>query len=294
MYIKSTIVHLLLATTSVFAAPTVDTLARRSDPLPTLDECKKHLTVNQDTSLFWTRTGNGNKLARDWRNKDPSRKGYKFLRDVWDDNWAKQWYEDIDKETDFFNLMSQAFAELSSGTVYTALPECEGLDWTKGSTWDAFEWPYLPDNVKVIRINKDFDEFLIKGDGSGSYWPSYPPGDYKTGHCTLHATQWDLASKQGGNNRYDVEVHIFSSAGSGDTIGYHPPMNAGPDHPLRIVSRLKDVMEVTPESQGDYIQFTVGGTSWTSGDTGDTGCSVGKWDGSNYPSYREMDCGFPC
>lgn len=294
MYIKPIFIQ-ILAASSVLAAPSVNTLARRSDPLPTLDECKKHLTVEKDTSLFWTRTGNGNKLAREWRKKDDSRKGYKFLQDIWDTDWANQWATDPDKEVEFFNLMSRAFAEMSSGTVYTALPDGNGVDWVKGSTWDAFEWPYLPDDVKVIRINKNFDEFLIKGDGDGSYWPSYRPGDYKTGHCTLHATQWDLSQKQTGENRYDVEVRIFSAAGPSDTIGYHPPMNAGPNHPLRIISKLKDVMEVTPEAQGDYIQFTVGGASWKSTDTDNyMGCSVGGWDGSDYPSYRQMDCGFPC
>ena len=35
-------------------------------------------------------------------------------------------------------------------------------------------------------------------------------------------------------------------------------------------------LEITPEKQNDYVQFTLGGQSWKSSDKGS--CGVGGWD----------------
>ncbi|KAF2109773.1 hypothetical protein BDV96DRAFT_691764 [Lophiotrema nucula] len=283
----------LLAVHTASAAPATE-IAKRAPPLPSVDDCKAHLKVDKDTSMFYT-GGSGNKQARDWIKRHPDKSAYKTLRDHYTDpSWADQWQNDPDVSTSFFNIMSRAYAELSSGTIYTMLDGVKGWDWEKGRTWDAFEWPYFSDDARIVKVTTKDDEEILKGADS-PLWPPVTPGDYEKGHCTLHAVQWDLDPKQTGENRYDVEVRIFSNKGSSDTIGFHPPMNAGPEHTLRIVSKLANTMEVTPEAQNDYIQFTVGDVSWKSSDSGDDkGCKVGDWDGSDYPAFRQMDCGFPC
>ena len=69
-------------------------------------------------------------------------------------------------------------------------------------------------------------------------------------------------------------------------IGDHDEAVAGDGNPLSVTSRLNDPLVITPESQNDYIQFTIGTQSWSSSAKGGVpGCSVGGWDPrSGYPS----------
>lgn len=56
-----------------------------------------------------------------WAKKKNS--GYKTLSQMWTDpNYQNKWQADEDLSTQFFNLASQAMAELSSGIVYVMLP----------------------------------------------------------------------------------------------------------------------------------------------------------------------------
>ncbi|KAI1754931.1 hypothetical protein F4782DRAFT_492057 [Xylaria castorea] len=140
----------------------------KTPPLPSIQDCKDHLKVEKDTTLFYSGPGGYAKKARD-AIKDKHRdylKGYKILGQLWTDNkWQDQWQNDEKASVDFFNICSQALAELSTGTSYVLLPEGKGKDWKKGTVWDKFEWPHVPSGTKVIRIDpknaKDME--TIKG-----------------------------------------------------------------------------------------------------------------------------------
>ena len=97
---------------------------------------------------------------------------------------------------------------------------------------------------------------------------------------------------------------------SGAQIGYVDRTVAGAGNPLMMKSKLENTLEVTPENQKDYIQFTLGGQSWATNKDNDesapTYCKVGGWDpragplcnefdsGTAQESKRQMDCYFQC
>ncbi|KAI1345682.1 hypothetical protein F5Y01DRAFT_308855 [Xylaria sp. FL0043] len=125
-------------------------------PLPTVQECKNHLKVTKDTTLFYPGPGGYAKKARDAIKIRDYLNGYKILGPLWTDSkWQDQWQNDEKARKEFFNICSQALAELSTGISYVLLPPGKGEDWQKGTVWDKFEWPNLPSNTKVIRIDPD-------------------------------------------------------------------------------------------------------------------------------------------
>lgn len=125
-------------------------------PLPTIQDCKDHLSVSKDSTLFYSGPGGYAKQAREAIKTRDYLKNYKILATSWTDpNWQNQWQNDEQAAKDFFNICSQALAELSSGTVYTLLPAGSGTNWQAGTVWADFEWPNIPANAKVIRINPD-------------------------------------------------------------------------------------------------------------------------------------------
>ncbi|KAI1277756.1 hypothetical protein F5Y07DRAFT_398309 [Xylaria sp. FL0933] len=80
----------------------------------------------------------------------------RILGQLWTDSkWQDQWQNDEKASKEFFNICSQALAELSTGISYVLLPPGKGEDWQKGTVWDKFEWSNLPSNTKVIRIDPD-------------------------------------------------------------------------------------------------------------------------------------------
>ena len=140
---------------------------------PSVSECKKHLSVAADTSLFQSGPGTA-KAAMDWIKKGGHGTGYKLLRSQWTDpKYPDQFQQDPTESDLFWDHCSQAFAELSTGTAYVMLPKGQGTTWHAGSRWDRFEWPHLGAGVtRVVRLDPDFDEEVIQGSGA----PKQPAG----------------------------------------------------------------------------------------------------------------------
>ena len=119
-----------------------------------------------------------------------------------------------------------------------------------------------------------------KGQG-GSPPPSAP---YAQGVCTFHLTEWYYGDI--GKSPFGLEISMKDAAGK--QIDWQVHTSADASHPLNVMSKLEDVFVLTPEEWNDYIQFTLGGQSWASnqkfGANDVPWCSVGGWDGSDYPS----------
>ncbi|KAK7959638.1 uncharacterized protein PG986_004492 [Apiospora aurea] len=86
--------------------------------------------------------------------------GYKILAQKWiTPNWQDQWQSDEQASKEFFDICSQALAEMATGTAYVLLPKVAanetGKDWFPGTVWADYEWPNIPAGVTVIRINPD-------------------------------------------------------------------------------------------------------------------------------------------
>ncbi|KAL9087247.1 MAG: hypothetical protein Q9165_006741 [Trypethelium subeluteriae] len=111
---------------------------------------------------------------------------------------------------------------------------------------------------------------------------------YAQGTCSLHLTQWDYdADLESRTPRYDVEVKILDNSKA--QIGFQSRTGCDASTPVYVPSALEDDLSVIAESTHDYIAFSLPGQSWPSdGKFGPTDahnpCSVGGWDGSDYPS----------
>ncbi|KAK8062484.1 hypothetical protein PG997_014581 [Apiospora hydei] len=128
---------------------------RDTPPLPTVDECKDQLK-DGDTLFYSGPSGYASKARQAIKSRDYL-EGYEILAQKWkDSNWQNQWQNDEQASKDFFNICSQALAEKAEGTAYVMLPsDTEGTDFHPNTVWTDFEWPHIPDGVKVIRINPD-------------------------------------------------------------------------------------------------------------------------------------------
>ncbi|KAF9556125.1 hypothetical protein CPC08DRAFT_725942 [Agrocybe pediades] len=140
--------------------------------VPTVAEVKTHLKVPPDTSLFYSAdlSNQGTcKQAKDWAKLNHPT--YKVLAQLWiDPNYPAAFQADVTTSKQFFDVASQAMAELSSGTVYAVLcpwVNPDGKDWYAGSVWARVEWPALLANANVktvVRINSATGaEIKIKG-----------------------------------------------------------------------------------------------------------------------------------
>ncbi len=71
--------------------------------------------------------------------------------------------------------------------------------------------------------------------------------------------------------------------------GDRDPQSEGDKNPLNWETKLPDKLVITSEAQGhprDYVQFTIGGQSWTTNDpdTGTPRCNVGGWNSDYSPT----------
>ena len=99
-------------------------------------------------------------------------------------------------------------------------------------------------------------------------------------------TQWQNDDDAYGNDglndgKYGCEIRILD--GNRNTIGWQVHTDCSTASPLTVNSKLENGLVVTPEARSDYVQFTLGSESWKSSDTGEPGCKVGGWDGSDDP-----------
>ena len=107
---------------------------------------------------------------------------------------------------------------------------------------------------------------------------------YAPGTCSLLITQWDFQNLE--TPRYVVEVTMFDNAKN--SIGYQAKTPCSGSNHVSISSALEDDLVVTVESQGNYIDFTLGAQRWPSNSNfgpADTqnSCNVGDWDCSKFP-----------
>lgn len=91
-------------------------------------------------------------------------------------------------------------------------------------------------------------------------------------------------------NPYEIEIRILDNNKA--TIGWLPHTDDNNRYSWDVVSRLEDPLAVTPESQHDYVQFTLPGQSWRTDEAQDQSklpnCSVGDWDCSDNPCVRPL------
>ncbi|KAL9076291.1 MAG: hypothetical protein Q9161_001007 [Pseudevernia consocians] len=65
---------------------------------------------------------------------------------------------------------------------------------------------------------------------------------------------------------YSVKITIYDNGKV--QIGNHDKAAAGAGNSLSVTGRLNDALVITPESQNDYVQFTIGTESWPSSASG--------------------------
>lgn len=291
-------IYLLAFSTTVLSTPApsvsgdrsaffgnINVISRRANPpLPSIQDIKDHLNVPKDVSLFYSGPGGYAKKARDWAKKKNS--GYKILGQLWTDpNYQSKWQNDEDLSKQFFNLASQAMAELSDGIVYVMLPDdTKGTDWNKDTVWAKYEWPNLGSAVtKVVRVNPDNDnQETIKGSASTA-------GVYVPGWCGLHVTQYQKHEPNSNpTGDYKLDITIKDAAGGiiGGTTGAVAKAGVG----VPVDSRLPLVLIVTAQNvDNDPLLFKYAGQSWGSNDQAHH-CNFGAYENGN----RDGDCGFTC
>lgn len=147
----------------------------------------------------------------------------------------------------------------------------------------------------MIGATADRDEMAEHGSfkhncGQASYFIKLPPppppkpvAPYSEGKCHVKIKQWwnpytgysgiiRVAPTNGWGCSYSLQVDIFDN--NNQKIGSTPHrVNAGAKsnakdevtEPLRLNSKLEDVLEITPLKNGDYIRYTLGGgQTWPS------------------------------
>ena len=121
---------------------------------------------------------------------------------------------------------------------------------------------------------------------------------YKSGTCSIHVHEEDYFSGVDGPGTERTHTYYLRAsakdAAENSVAEVGNDVKAGDGNPLVIKGYYND-LALTPEAQGDYIQFTVGTQSWRS-DKGDgtPRCNVGDWDADYSPVGRDMDCYFYC
>lgn len=128
--------------------------------------------------------------------------------------------------------------------------------------------------------------------------PSRTPTSPKS-TSTSRAAPYSPTGSQGANQRNKCHIHVWEFWGCGpdehnleavlqlwDAAGAWIPVETAKvridaEYPGSWTSKLENAVVVTGEHRGDYVQFAVGGTKWTSSDTDqtlDAWCSTGDWD----------------
>ncbi|KAJ3539856.1 hypothetical protein NM208_g5315 [Fusarium decemcellulare] len=136
------------------------------------------------------------------------------------------------------------------------------------------------------------------GDGPVRYgiYPKIDQG-YRPGSCSFHLrenvkwfgvdgpgtkrTWWfsvqQLRMVDGAKNEIG-RARFKKNSGDGD------PIECGDGDPFSWETKLPDRLDITPEARNDYVQFNIGGRSWTTHKKdGETSCSVGGYSGRYSP-----------
>lgn len=182
------------------------------------------------------------------------------------------------------------------------------IDWPSGS-------PFKPEKLECLELmsrvmdscdaNPDSNHLnwkhggnLIRNDVKYNILPRTKR--YKAGECSMHIKQMDNFSDvdiPGRMRHHDYSVNVEAKDADGNIIAgtaKGKAVDCGDGNPYKFTGYYA-TMEITPEGQGDYIQFTIGGQSWTSKQkTGRKRCNVGGWNRPVSPANRNMDCFFDC
>jgi hypothetical protein len=120
---------------------------------------------------------------------------------------------------------------------------------------------------------------------------------YLASICSMHVAEEDEFSSVDGpsmERHHTFHISVDAKDGKGKSFAGtgNNMVEAGAGNPYRIKGFYAP-LEITPEAQNSYIQFTDGGQSWTTakGD-GIPRCQVGDWNGEYSPVTRNMDCFF--
>ncbi|RDL42547.1 uncharacterized protein BP5553_02526 [Venustampulla echinocandica] len=127
---------------------------------------------------------------------------------------------------------------------------------------------------------------------------------YVPGICSFHVHQIETyycADLAGTLRRYKYTTNVTAKDSKGNILFTSGDMEAGDPNSYKMGAVYYDTLVLTPESRGDYIQFNLGGQSWTTKDVGAQGqkCKVGDWDSRLKPTDysrtgRDMDCSMQC
>ncbi|KAI4952592.1 hypothetical protein J4E91_003064 [Alternaria rosae] len=106
--------------------------------------------------------------------------------------------------------------------------------------------------------------------------PVAPYAD-QPGKCHIHVNEYKSCDSHDDN--LSVEITMWDASGA--QIGHVDKTKAGAGNTLMMKSKLEKTLEVTPENQHNYIQFTLGGQSWATNKDNDESapayCNVGDW-----------------
>ena len=191
-----------------------------------------------------------------------------------------------DKKTGSFSIIGDVGDALSSAagnnsvvkdyfTSYAEAKYTSAVDFL--STWTGISYPTAAATTKASPTP-----------ASAPGTPTAAPPAYATGTCSFHLRETQDCNSNYGQNLYGV-VKMYDNAksviGETQTDSQHPigyPMDDGNSY--SFPSKLKDPLVITGEHANDYVQFTLGGLSWTSkSPSGGASCSVGGWDPRDGP-----------
>ncbi|KAL8915696.1 MAG: hypothetical protein Q9172_006747 [Xanthocarpia lactea] len=107
----------------------------------------------------------------------------------------------------------------------------------------------------------------------------------KIGKCHLHLDQYHTCN----NDKRDLAAEVRIWDVGGNKIGFQARAEAGATKPLSVKSKLENALIVTPQHQGDYVQFQLGTEAF---DTTQQDEEENEED--DFEMKRGIDCYFQC
>lgn len=147
----------------------------------------------------------------------------------------------------------------------------------------------LPESLKRIfhpkgTALKEYSNMFIRAIRDNRQSLSAGAASYATGNCTLHMSERKACTKDDSNLSADIVLKDSKGVQIGSTNGYQP-INAAAPYGLK--SKLPNVVVVTGQNNGGYVQYSYGGQSWKSSNTWKEDnkmfCSTGGWDPKEGP-----------
>lgn len=195
-------------------------------------------------------------------------------------------------------------ADFYAGSGYTP----DGGNQPAGPTGPSTDTEYIPGSAPMTST-------VAAAPPASSTPPAAPPAAppapaYAPGTCSFHLTETETCDTDDKNLfatiiLLDNNKTNIGGVASTSVNPYGVAINDA--NKFLLLSNLPLPIAITAEHEGDYIQFTYGGTSWTSQTAGPAaGCSNGGWDPRDGPTCggqwgsednvatNQMDCSFSC